>query len=92
MWTWRLGEYIKGFAKVDVHILNKRELNQEERDKQYRLCQQLGINTEDLEEDRAVAQVVAVGEGQCRLSWIWFTGNGIMESMEDPLTYQGKFI
>jgi len=83
---------LKVLQKSDVHALNERELNQEEWDEQYRLRQRLGISTEDLEEDRAVAQVAAVGEGQRRPSWIWFTGNGITESMEDPLTRQGKFI
>jgi hypothetical protein len=83
---------LKVLQKSDVHALNERELNQEEWDEQYRLRQRLGISTKDLEEDRAVAQVAAVGEGQRRPSWIWFTGNGIMESMEDPLTRQGKFI
>jgi hypothetical protein len=83
---------LKVLQKSDVRALNERELNQEERDEQYRLRQRLGISTEDLEEDRVVAQVAAVGEGQCKPSWIWFTGNGITESMEDPLTRQGKFI
>ena len=38
-----------------------------------------------------MVQVAAVGEGQCRPSWIWFIGVDGAESMDDPLMHQGEF-
>jgi hypothetical protein len=70
--------------------LNERELNQEEQDEQQWLHLCLGISVDDVEDERVVAQVAAVGEGQQCLSWIWFMGTGTTESMNDPLTHQGK--
>jgi hypothetical protein len=81
---------LKVLEKSDVRALNERELNREEQDELYRLRQRLGTNTEDAEDERVAAQVAAVGEGQRRPSWIWFTGTGGAESMDDPLTRQGK--
>jgi hypothetical protein len=82
---------LKVLEKSDVQALNERELNREEQDELYRLRERLGTNTEDMEDERTVAQVAAVGEGQRRPSWIWFLGTGSVESMDDPLTRAGKF-
>ena len=81
---------LKVLMKSDVRALNERELNRDERDEVYQMRQRLGINTDDVEEERVVAQVATVGEGERRPSWIWFTGTGLVESMDDPLTRQGK--
>ena len=82
---------LKVLEKSDVRALNERELNQEEQDELYRLRQRLGTNTEDMEDERIVARVAAVGEGTRRPSWIWFSGIGTAESMDDPLTRAGEF-
>ena len=55
---------LKVLEKSDVHALNERELNWEEQDEQYRLRQRLGIVADDVQDERVVAQVAAVGEGQ----------------------------
>jgi len=81
---------LKVLQKSDVRALNERELNREEQDELRRLRQRLGTNTDDIEGERVVAQVAAVGEGQRRPSWIWFTGVSGAESMNDPLTRQGE--
>jgi hypothetical protein len=83
---------LKVLEKSDVRALNERELNREEQDEQYRLRQRLGIVVDDIQDERVVAQVAAVGEGQRRPSWIWFTGGGTAESMNDPLTRQGMLL
>ncbi|KIM82772.1 hypothetical protein PILCRDRAFT_7683 [Piloderma croceum F 1598] len=79
---------LKVLEKSDVRALNERELNQEEQDKQYRLRQRLGINVDDMENERVVGQVAAVGEGYRRPLWIWFTSASTAEAMNDPLTRQ----
>ena len=83
---------LKVLEKSDVRALNERELNREEQDEQYRLRQRLGLSVDDVQCERVVAQVAAVGEGQRRPSWIWFMGNGMTESMDDPLTRQGMLL
>ena len=83
---------LKVLEKSDVRALNERELNQEEQDEQYRLRQRLGIVVDDIQDERVVVQVAAIGEGQQRPSWIWFTGGGTAESMNDPLTRQGMLL
>ena len=83
---------LKVLEKSDVHALNERELNREEQDEQHRLRQRLGIVVDHIQDERVVAQVAAVGEGQRRPSWIWFTGGGTAESMDDPLTCQGMLL
>jgi hypothetical protein len=80
---------LKVLEKSDVHALNERELNREEQDEQYWLHQRLGIVIDDIQDERVVVQVAAVGEGQRRPLWIWFTDGGTAESMDDPLTCQG---
>ena len=76
---------LKVLEKSDVCALNERELNQDEQDEQYQLCQQLGIVVDDIQDERVVVHVVAIGEGQQQPLWIWFTGDGTAESMDDPL-------
>ena len=83
---------LKVLEKSDVRALNERELNREEQDEQHRLRQRLGIVVDHIQDERVVAQVAAVGEGQRRPSWIWFTGGGTAESMDDPLTRQGMLL
>ena len=46
------------------------------------------MNADDIEDERVVVTVAAVGEGQCQPSWIWFLGNN-HEDMDDPLTRKG---
>lgn len=81
---------LKVLEKSDVRALNERELNREEQDELYWLRQRLGTDTENIEDERAVAQVATVGEGQRLPLWIWFTGVGAVESIDDPLTRQGE--
>jgi hypothetical protein len=44
---------------------------------------------DNIEDKRAVATVTAVGEGQHRPSWIWFSGHNL-ENMNDLLTHTGE--
>ena len=55
---------LKVLEKSDICALNERELNWEEQDEQHQLCQQLGIVVDHIQDERVVAQVVAIGEGQ----------------------------
>jgi hypothetical protein len=44
---------------------------------------------DNIEDERAVATVTAVGKGQHRPSWIWFSGHNL-ENMNDLLTHAGE--
>jgi hypothetical protein len=48
------------------------------------------VDADEANAERVVARVAAVGEGQRRPSWIWFTGN-MHEGVDDPLTRAGKY-
>lgn len=79
---------LRVLEKSDVRALNERELTTQEKDEIQVLRQRLGTNTGDIDNERVVAQVAAVGEGQRRPSWIWFTSHDT-EGVDDPLTRQG---
>jgi hypothetical protein len=55
---------LKVLEKSDICTLNERELNRKEQDEQYQLRQWLGIIIDDIQDERVVVQVAAVGEGQ----------------------------
>ena len=84
-------ETLKVLEKSDVRALNERELTAQEKEEIRRVRERNGIVAEadDINAERVVAQVAAVGEGQRRPSWIWFTGNA-HEGMDDPLTWAGE--
>jgi hypothetical protein len=79
---------LRVLEKSDVRALNERELTQQEKDDVEQLRSRLGTNTGDVNEERMVTQVAAVGEGARRPSWIWFSGTA-SEGMDDPLTRKG---
>lgn len=81
---------LKVLEKSDVRALNERELTAQEKDEVHKLREWLGTVAHDVDDERVLGQVAAVGEGQRRPSWIWFTDCGGSESMNDPLTRQGK--
>jgi hypothetical protein len=84
-------ETLKVLEKSDVRALNERELTAQEKEEIRRVRERNGVVAEadDINAERVVAQVAAVGEGQRRPSWIWFTGNA-HEGMDDPLTWAGE--
>jgi hypothetical protein len=75
----------------DVRALNERELTAQEKEDIRRVREKAGIivDGDEVNAERVAATVAAVGEGQRRPSWIWFTGNSF-EDMNDPLTRAGK--
>lgn len=82
---------LRVLAQGDVRALNERELTAHEKDVNRRCRAALGVvlESEEVEMERVITTVAAVGEGQCGPSWIWFTGNSA-EKPDDPLTCQGE--
>jgi len=78
-------------AQSDVRALNERELTAVEKEDIRRVRERNGmiVEADDVNMEMVVAKVVAVGEGQRKPSWIWFTGN-VHEVMDDPLTRAGE--
>jgi hypothetical protein len=83
---------LKVLDHSDVRALNERELTVQEKEDICRLRERNGVVTgaEDINMERVVGRVAAVGEGQRRPSWIWFTGN-VHEGLDDPLTRAGEY-
>jgi hypothetical protein len=81
-------QVLQVLERSDVRALNERQMTQQEKDDIERVRLRAGVNADDIEDERVVATVAAVGEGQRRPSWIWFSGNK-HENMDDPLTRKG---
>jgi hypothetical protein len=77
--------------RSDVRALNERQMTEKEKDDILRVRMRGGGTTDNLDDERALATVAAVGEGQCRPSWIWYSGNS-HENMDDPLTRIGMLL
>ena len=82
---------LKVLEQSDVRALNERELTAQEKEDVRRLRERNGVvvEAEEVHSERVLATVAAVGEGQRRPSWIWFTGS-VHEDVDDPLTRAGK--
>jgi hypothetical protein len=50
--------------KSDVRALNERQMMEQEKDDILQVCMRGGGNTDNLDDERAIATVAAVGEGQ----------------------------
>ena len=74
--------------KSNVRALNERQLTEQEKEDIHRVRARGGGNVDNIEDERAVATVTEVGEGQCRPSWIWFSGHSL-ENMNDLLMRAG---
>ena len=74
--------------KSDVRALNERQITEQEKDDILRVRMRGGRNTDNLDDERAIATVAAVGEGQRRPSWIWYSGNS-HENIDDSVTRIG---
>ena len=85
-------ECLKVLEQSDVRALNERELMAQEKEDICRLRERNGVVIEanEAHSERVIATAAAVGEGQHRPSWIWFTGN-VHEGVDDPLTRAGEF-
>jgi len=81
---------LKVLEQLDVRALNEREMTAQEKEDIRHVQARVGVvvDAEDVNSERVIATVVAVGEGQRRPSWIWFTGN-VHEGVDDPLTQAG---
>lgn len=84
-------ESLRVLEQSDVRALNERELTVKEKEDIRRVRERTGmvVDEDDANTERAAATVAAVGEGQRRPSWIWFTGD-VHEDMDDPLTRAGE--
>jgi hypothetical protein len=72
----------------DVRALNEREMTAQEKEDICRVRERAGVvEADDIGPEKVVATVAAVGEGQRRPSWIWFTGEGA----DDLVTRTGEF-
>jgi hypothetical protein len=80
---------LKVLHHSDVRALNERELNAQEREEIRRVRERGGGNLDTIDEERVIVTPAAVGEGERRPSWIWFSGNE-HEDMQDPMTKAGK--
>jgi hypothetical protein len=76
--------------RSDVRALNERQMTEQEKDDIRHIRMRGGGPTDNLDDARVVATVAAVGEGQRRPSWIWYSGNN-HENMNDLLTRIGMF-
>jgi len=85
-------ECLRVLEQSDVRALNERELTEQEKEDIRWVRERIGVvvDEDDANTERAAATVAAVGEGQRRPSWIWFTGN-VHEDMDDPLTRAGEY-
>jgi hypothetical protein len=85
-------DVLKVLDHSDVRALNERELTAQEKEDVRRLRERNGLvlEADEVDVEKVVATVVAVGEGQRRPSWIWFTGN-IHEGVNDALTRAGAY-
>ena len=52
---------------------------------------QAGGATGNIDDERVVTMVAAVGEGWCRPSWVWYSGNN-HENLDDPLMHIGTLL
>jgi hypothetical protein len=77
----------------DVRALNEREMTAQEKEDIRRVQERAGVVTDmdEVDTEKVVATVAAVGEGLWRPSWIWFSGGG-QEGENDPLTRAGEFL
>jgi hypothetical protein len=81
-----------------VRALNERELTEQEKDEERRVCVKQGAEMEDSkDEDEVVADICVVakpaevGESRRKPSWIWFsTSSG--DDMQDPTMRAGEHI
>jgi hypothetical protein len=75
----------------DVRALNEREMTAQEKEDIRRVQERAGVTGVDRAAgmETVVATVAAVGEGQRRPSWIWFSGN-LQEGEDDPMTRAGE--
>jgi hypothetical protein len=85
-------DVLKVLDHSDVQALNKRELTAQEKEDIRRVRERNGVilEADDINAERVLATVASVGEGHCRPSWIWYTGN-VYEDMNDPLTRAGAY-
>lgn len=81
-------QVLRDLDKSDVRALNERQMTVQEKDDIQRIRMRAGRATDNVEDERVVATVAAVGEGQRRPSWIWYSGNN-HENMDDSLTRIG---
>jgi hypothetical protein len=82
-------QVLQVLERSDVHTLNERQMIQQEKDDIEQMHIPVGVNADDIEDERIIMMVAAVGEGQHQPSWIWFSGNN-HEDMDDPLTCKGR--
>jgi len=83
-------EVLKVLDPSDVRALNERELTAQEKEEVRQLRERNGVvlEADEVNAERVVATVSAVGEGQRRPSWIWYTGH-VHEGVDDALTRAG---
>jgi hypothetical protein len=83
---------LKVLEQSDVRALNEQEMTVQEKEDIRRVREWSGVEVEadDVDAERAVATIAAVGEGQRRPSWIWSTGSWL-KGTDDPMTRTGGF-
>jgi hypothetical protein len=67
-------QVLQVLERSDVRALNERQMTQQEKDDIEQVRLRVGVNVDDIEDERVVMTVAAIGEGQRRPSWIWFSG------------------
>ena len=78
--------------RTDVRALNEREMTAKEKDDVRRVqnrAQAGATGEDDASTESVVTTVAAVGEGQWRPPWIWFSGN-LQEGADDPIARAGE--
>ena len=84
---------LRVLERSDVRALNEREMTAKEKEDIRRVQDRAQAEVrgeDDASTERVVATVAAVGEGQRRPPWIWFSGN-LQEGADDPIAQAGEF-
>ena len=83
---------LRVLERTDVRALNEREMTAKEKDDVRRMqnrAQAGATGEDDASTESVVATAAAVGEGQRRPPWIWFSGN-LQEGADDPIARAGE--
>jgi hypothetical protein len=83
---------LKVLDPLDMRALNEWEMTAQEKEDIHQVQERAGmvVEEDDTNTERVATTVAAVGEGQQRPLWIWFTGNS-EEGTNDPMTQAGVF-
>lgn len=75
---------LKVLLSSDVHGLNERGLNDQEKEEERQIRVKAGLPEDDIDDIRVIARPVEVGDGARRPSWLWYSSS-TGDDMSDPM-------